>query len=774
MIWAMTSPQPLVVLLVAAGLLGSHSAGAQHPDEPKWRLESFSVAQAPSVDGQATDAAWDRARPLRVMARVVWPEPGASTTPVVIKSVHTATRIYLLVRWQDDTKDDVFHKPWVWRAAKKGYEEGPEREDMLAVAFEHSGIFSGDMLSGEPATWDVWHWKATRTNPQGHAMDKSHRYTLEKPPGKAKAYTARNGKTIWIARPEDVGDTLETKQPAPKDYQGDRVPQYLPGTPSGSAADVRAKGVWANGWWTLELERRLDTGHPDDTPFDPARTYRMAVSTHDRTGDMDKATGVIGLSFAPSLPVEEIVQITGIQGTLLDGEYKIAVPQNDLDIKSDGFAIVPPMGTTSWVVFMPRRAGAMIMGDIVLLEDEFRSVQKVMIPAGLQITAIHNHFLRDTPKLMFMHVGGMGAPLALAHGVRTVLNEVADLRRAKGLTRRERSVASTIDGDAVARMVGHSGKSSAGVYKIVIGRPDVDLRDMGVPVSTFSGFNTWMAFQGTPERAAVAGDFTMLSHEVAPVIQALATHDIEITAVHNHMVHEEPRVFFLHFWGVGAVEDLAHGLKAALDAQARAGKGSKEAAHALWRFDEVASGGIPEGFKVEGTRQRGPVATWVVRADATAPSKPNVLALTDTREGSGGTFNLCWTDQVRFENGAIEVKVKAGTGSEDQGGGPIWRVRDKDNYYIARWNPLEDNFRLYYVKDRRRVQLDSARVKADPAQWHTIRIEQDGDKIECALDGKALLKATDRTFPGAGGVGLWTKADAATSFDDLVVNRKMH
>lgn len=163
------------------------------------------------------------------------------------------------------------------------------------------------------------------------------------------------------------------------------------------------------------------------------------------------------------------------------------------------------------------------------------------------------------------------------------------------------------------------------------------------------------------------------------------------------------------------------------------------------------------------------MATWVVKADANAPSKPNVLALTDTKESSGGTFNLCWTDRVKFKDGVIEVKVKAGTGREDQGGGPIWRVQDKDNYYIARWNPLEDNFRLYYVKDGSRKMLETASVKADPAKWHTIRIEQKGDEIECYFDGDELLKAWDKTFSGAGGVGLWTKADAVTEFDDLEV-----
>jgi len=571
----------LLLCAFAAGLaapttLAQETHRSMQAEAQPVRLTSFQVSEAPAVDGDGTDATWNHARALQVMAHKVWPKPEPQGVPVVLESVHTDTHVYCLVRWKDETRDDAAHKPWVWSSSSGAYEEGPEREDMLALAFQHTGSFIPDMLAGEPAVWDVWHWKATRTNPQGYAMDKTHRYTLEKPESKAKSYTARDGRAVWLSRPEDAGNTVERKQAAPEVRRDDRIPQYLPGTPSDSAADVRAKGTWAGGWWTLELARRLDTEHKDDTPFDLELVYRMAVSVHDRTGDMDKASGAIKLAFAPSLPTAEVARITGIDGTLKDAEYKIAVPQSDLDVSVDGFAIIPPMGTTSWVAFMPNGREAMIMGDLVLLEDEFSPIQGVLIERGLTVTAIHNHFLRDTPKVMFMHVGGHGEPLALARSVRAAMDKVAELRRAKGLTAQARSVPSTLDGEALSRILDHPGQSSAGVYKVVIGRPDVDLVDMGVPVTTFSGFNTWMAFQGTPERAAVAGDFTMLAGEVAPVIRALVTAGIEVTAVHNHMVHEEPRAFFLHFWGVGAVEDLARGLKAALDTQAAVAARSDE------------------------------------------------------------------------------------------------------------------------------------------------------------------------------------------------------
>ncbi len=227
---------------------------------------------------------------------------------------------------------------------------------------------------------------------------------------------------------------------------------------------------------------------------------------------------------------------------------------------------------------------------------------------------------------------------------------------------------------------------------------------------------------------------------------------------------------YLHVAAAAAMTGLILAFSTTAGAQEQRPVASKDNATAQWTFDNVEAGKLPAGWKAEGTNQRGPVATWAVKADADAPSKPNVLALTDTKEGWGGTFNLLWTDRVTFWDGVIEVKVKAEAGDDDRGGGPIWRMQDKDNYYVARWNPLEDNFRLYYVKDGARKTLESARVRTDASKWHTLRIEHKGNEIRCYFDGEALLQAQDKTFPAAGGVGLWTKADAVTAFDDLRVS----
>lgn len=189
-------------------------------------------------------------------------------------------------------------------------------------------------------------------------------------------------------------------------------------------------------------------------------------------------------------------------------------------------------------------------------------------------------------------------------------------------------------------------------------------------------------------------------------------------------------------------------------------------------FDKEIPGKLPSGWKVESTKQDGPLATWEVTADPSAPSAPSVLALTSSKHGSDSTFNLCWTDRVKFKDGSIELKFKAVAGEVDRGGGPIWRVKDKDNYYICRANPLESNFRVYYVKDGKRKQLASASLEIPSGTWHTIKVEHVGDHIVCSLDGKQLLDVHDSTFTEPGGVGFWTKADAVTSFDDLIVNNR--
>jgi hypothetical protein len=278
-----------------------------------------------------------------------------------------------------------------------------------------------------------------------------------------------------------------------------------------------------------------------------------------------------------ALDIARIETILGMKGTEKNGEYKITVPQNDLNVVVDSFKIIPPMGLGSWTAFTPTTNGVMIMGDIVVTETDLKQVQQEVINQGLTITAIHNHFLRDKPHVMYMHIGGMGPAEQLAQSVKAVFAKVAEVRGKNPADGNKESVQNTLDSASLNKLLGSKGELSRGVLKHTLGRPDVDLKDHQTAVTSFAGFNTWASWQGTPEHAAVAGDFAMLEEEVAPVIKALVENGIEVVAVHNHMVHEEPRIFFLHYWGVGPVDKLSQGLRQALD---QTGKGKTKTATA--------------------------------------------------------------------------------------------------------------------------------------------------------------------------------------------------
>jgi hypothetical protein len=279
----------------------------------------------------------------------------------------------------------------------------------------------------------------------------------------------------------------------------------------------------------------------------------------------------------PNAQAQIIEQVIGIKGKENKGEYKISLPQNDLKVEVDGIKIIPPMGLGSWVAFTPAKGGVMVMGDIILTETDLKPVQAEVIRQGLTITAIHNHFVRNHPNILYMHVGGMGDTKLMAGKIKAVLDAIKQSRGHDPASAPAESVANTIDTKILDGIIGAKGEMSNGVYKYTIGRPDVNLKEHGIAISSFLGFNTWSAWQGTPDHAAVAGDFAMLEDEVAPVIKTLIENGIEIVAVHSHMVHEQPRIIFLHYWGVGNAEQLAKGFKAALDQSGK--KQSKMSMH---------------------------------------------------------------------------------------------------------------------------------------------------------------------------------------------------
>jgi hypothetical protein len=186
-----------------------------------------------------------------------------------------------------------------------------------------------------------------------------------------------------------------------------------------------------------------------------------------------------------------------------------------------------------------------------------------LLDSGLEVTALHNHFFWDEPRMFFMHVHGMGTPAALATKLKPALAMIG--KPATGAPAPAPAPALGFDGAAIAKIVGHPGDTTGAVYKITLGRDDLALKDMGAPLNARMGLNTWAAFVGTDANAAIAGDVAMLATEVQPVLKALRQNGLQVVAIHQHMTSTQPTVYFLHYWGTGTTAKLATGFKAALD-----------------------------------------------------------------------------------------------------------------------------------------------------------------------------------------------------------------
>jgi len=267
------------------------------------------------------------------------------------------------------------------------------------------------------------------------------------------------------------------------------------------------------------------------------------------------------------LDTAKIEELTGQKGTLdaKEGVFKVSLPRADIAANAAGVKMTPPLGLTAWAAFVRPGKHVMVMGDMVMLEDQVNPVMSVALENGLEVTALHNHFFWDKPKIMFMHVGGMGDEAQLATAVGKVFAKIKETSGGKGeIPRADIDPGkTTLDPKKIeAQLGGYKGELAAGVYKVVIGRTT----RMGPhTVGKAMGVNTWAAFAGADDRAVVDGDFAMLESELQPVLKALRAGGIDVVAIHNHMTGENPRIVFLHYWGVGRTEDLARTLKAALD-----------------------------------------------------------------------------------------------------------------------------------------------------------------------------------------------------------------
>src|SRR5258706_6946836 len=271
-----------------------------------------------------------------------------------------------------------------------------------------------------------------------------------------------------------------------------------------------------------------------------------------------------------ALDTAKIEELTGAKGSLneKEGVFKVSVPRSDLSVTAAGVKITPPMGLTSWAAFKKTGMDTVVMGDTVLLEDQVNPVMSVALDSGLEVTALHNHFLWESPRVMFMHIGGMGDETQLAAAVGKVFAKIKETSGGKGQvpTADIDPAKTTLDPKKIDAALGSSGELKGGVYKAVIGR---DTTMHGEIMGETMGVNTWAAFAGSDDKAVVDGDFAMLDSELQSVLKALRAADISIVAIHQHMTGETPRILFLHFWGIGRTEALAKGIKAALDTQRR-------------------------------------------------------------------------------------------------------------------------------------------------------------------------------------------------------------
>ena len=254
----------------------------------------------------------------------------------------------------------------------------------------------------------------------------------------------------------------------------------------------------------------------------------------------------------------------GKQGDYKANVLKVNIPRNDLGVTVANVKTPTPFGFGGWVA-MTKGTGGMdvMMGDLVLTQDEVNPVMSALLDHGFDVTALHNHFFREEPRIFYMHVHGHGKPADLARSLKPALDLIGK-GATGGVAAPAAPTTSSIDTAKIAQIVGHQGEQTGAVYKITLGRDDLKVTEMGALINARMGLNTWAAFVGTNENAAVAGDVAMLANEVTPVLKALRQNGIDVVAIHHHMLDTRPTIYFLHYWGTGPVEKLATAFKAAL------------------------------------------------------------------------------------------------------------------------------------------------------------------------------------------------------------------
>jgi hypothetical protein len=273
------------------------------------------------------------------------------------------------------------------------------------------------------------------------------------------------------------------------------------------------------------------------------------------------------MAHAQEVPADyqQVLTYLGRTGDYKANVLKVNIPRNDLSVTVAGVKTPTPFGFGGWLALTKGQGMDVMMGDLVLTQDQVNPVMSALLDNGLEVTALHNHFFREEPRVYYMHVHGHGAPMDLARKVKPALDLIGPSAAAPP------AAVPAMDDAKLAQIAGHAGERTGAVYKITVGRDDLKITEMGAVINARMGLNTWAAFVGTDDSAAIAGDVAMLASEVTPVLKALRQSGLQIVAIHHHMTGTSPTIFFLHYWGTGPAAKLAAGFRAALDQLAKPG-----------------------------------------------------------------------------------------------------------------------------------------------------------------------------------------------------------
>jgi Domain of Unknown Function (DUF1259) len=281
-------------------------------------------------------------------------------------------------------------------------------------------------------------------------------------------------------------------------------------------------------------------------------------------------------ALAQEMPADyqQVLKTVGKSGDYKANVLKVNIPRNDIHVTIDNLAVPTPFGFGGWFAMTKGDGGDdVLMGDLVLLQEEVNPVMSALLDNGLEVTALHNHFFWETPRIYYMHIHGHGKAADLAEHIKPALDLIGKPVPTSSNAPTGTRPKTTLDTARVAKIVGHDGEQTGPVYKITVGRDDIKLREMGALINSRMGLNTWASFYGSNEDAAIAGDVAMLENEVTPTLKALRSHGLDVVAIHHHMIGTQPVVIFLHYWGRGPADKLAAGFKAALD---QSGKGAPQ------------------------------------------------------------------------------------------------------------------------------------------------------------------------------------------------------